>query len=321
MPYDVYRCRVEPLSDFGTPLVGDTLFGHLCWALRWRHGAQQLAHWLTGYPEGRPFAVVSDALPAGWLPRPTVGLSRLALSLDPATRKADKKRTWLPADGCHRPLPEWLSTTTEQPTEGVGRVGVLTQNTIDRLSGTTGAGMFAPRQVERVAYSRAAMLEIHVVVDNALIEATAVFAALEDIGAAGYGRDASTGLGKFRLVASDRWQWPSRAQARHGITLAPCAPCTDALDASDSHYLPVTRFGRHGSTLATAGQPFKKPVLLARTGALLAFRDGVPPLHGRGIGGACRPLSEVEPATVHQGYAPIVPVVVPPVDAQAGERA
>jgi CRISPR-associated protein Csm4 len=60
-----YRIRIQPLSAFGTRPLGDTLFGQLCWAVRNRHGEERLDTLLDGYTQGQPFAVVSDAFPAG----------------------------------------------------------------------------------------------------------------------------------------------------------------------------------------------------------------------------------------------------------------
>ncbi|QTR48550.1 hypothetical protein [Candidatus Thiothrix anitrata] len=54
---------LRPLSAFGTLPLGDTLFGQLCWLLRDGMGEGKLKELLDGYTTGKPFAVVSDALP------------------------------------------------------------------------------------------------------------------------------------------------------------------------------------------------------------------------------------------------------------------
>ena len=41
-----YRLTLRPLTAFGTPLAGDTLFGQLCWALRHRLGNAALTRLL-----------------------------------------------------------------------------------------------------------------------------------------------------------------------------------------------------------------------------------------------------------------------------------
>ena len=300
---------LRPLADFGTPLAGDTLFGQLCWALAWRHGGAALDEALAGYTEGRPFAVLSDAFPAGLLPRPALpddvaGLPRA----DPAVRKALRRRRWLPADGAGQTLRDWLRTAVDVPD---GRPAVRTQNTIDRLTGTTGRGIFAPRQVDLTAFEPGMRLELHAVHDPQRMPADILRELLQDIGTVGFGRDASTGLGKFEVVSS-REQTPGTA-TRHAMTLAPCAPEPAALDPAGCWWLPLTRFGRHGSTAALGGGggPFKRPILLARTAAVLRWREPcTAPFHGRGLGGAAVPLSAVIPGTVHQGYAPLLPIVL-----------
>ena len=71
---------IKSLSAFGGPIKGDTLFGHLCWATRNRHGEERLQDLLAGYNQGRPFAVCADALPQGHLPRPAWPLHHFHLA-------------------------------------------------------------------------------------------------------------------------------------------------------------------------------------------------------------------------------------------------
>lgn len=312
-----YKLTLRPESAFGTPLAGDTLFGHLCWALRWRLGEAALTTLLQGYTQGSPFAVISDAMPAGRVPRPSLPSGRLRLQLDPSQRKIDKRRTWLPTPQAGLPLIDWMNHATELDSIQVVKTEVRTQNTIHRLTGTTGTGAFAPRQVERSMHAADSRLEVYVVLDVARLTIEQFTQALADVGASGYGRDASTGLGKFTVISSlEPHRWPVSARAGHALTLAPCAPVPGQLEAQDCHYQPLTRFGRHGSLHALGGQPFKRPLLLMRTGAVLALRENNPQwpdFHGIGLGGTERPISVAEPATVHQGYAPLLPLVLPAV--------
>jgi CRISPR-associated protein Csm4 len=93
------------------------------------------------------------------------------------------------------------------------------------------------------------------------------------------------------------------------FTLAPCVPNPQALDAEGCFYLPLTRFGRHGNIAVTQGAPFKSPLLMAATGTLLKTWEPVSwMIHGRGLGGEVNPISQILKQTVHQGYAPVVPV-------------
>lgn len=52
------RFTIRPKAPFGSPLLGETLFGQLCWAILRLYGKERLEALLDGYCEGRPFAVV-----------------------------------------------------------------------------------------------------------------------------------------------------------------------------------------------------------------------------------------------------------------------
>ena len=64
----------------------------------------------SGYTSGVPFLVVSDAFPAGFLPRPCVPLAQLGLDLEKLEkRKQIKARVWVPLESLVNSLPEWGS--------------------------------------------------------------------------------------------------------------------------------------------------------------------------------------------------------------------
>jgi len=125
-------------------------------------------------------------------------------------------------------------------------------------------------------------------------------------GLSGHGRDASIGLGKLEVTGAESEGLPRQAGADACFTLAPCAPQGLDLDAGRSHYQVFTRFGRHGDLAVHTGRPFKAPVLMADTGAVLGVAE-LPggAFVGRGLGGDGS-LSNALPETVQQGYAPFV---------------
>jgi len=311
------RFTLTPLSAFGTPLKGDTLFGQLCWAVAYRFGEARLTELLEGYTEGRPFAVVSDAFPAGFLPRPALPLHRYR-AVPGADRKRIKRRRWIACDDVRRPLGDWLAHAVDDG-EVARRLGlergtltarrVQPHNTIHRLTGTTGRGEFAPYGVVQTWYAPGVRLEVYVCFDADRIDGEEIAALLADIGETGYGRDAGIGLGKFAVAAPDDAPWPGHDDPDAWLTLAPCAPQGSAWEPESCWWQPFTRFGRHGGTAVQRGRPFKNPVLLADTGAVLTPRlfEPAASFTGRGLGGDGR-LSNAIAATVHQGYAPVLPV-------------
>jgi CRISPR-associated protein Csm4 len=317
--------RLLPLSAFGTLPKGDSLFGQLCWAARHRFGESRLTEWLDGYTDGAPFLVVSDALPAGHLPRPALP-GHWFDEVENADRKAVKKRRWLPLDRAGEPLAAWLRhcvgdaelvknppgehKTTDKPLRFL-ESHPQPHNSLSRATGTTGRGAFAPYQMEQHWYAPGTELDLWLVHDPARIGRDDLALLLADIGAFGFGRDASIGLGKFKVVSVEAVELPTQPRADAWLTLAPCAPQGLAWRPESCFYQPFTRFGRHGDLAVQSGRPFKNPILLAQTGALLAPHSFEPrPFVGQGLGGAGQ-LSKAIAATVHQGYAPVVAVALP----------
>jgi len=311
-----YTARITPLSAFGTPPKGDTLFGQLCWALRNRMGEDRLTHLLEGYTAGHPFAVVSDALPAGHLLRPALP-GHWFNPLPSDDRKAAKKRVWLPVEHVAAPVAGWPKhcRTATDLLGDKAQPHPHPHNSIDRRTGTTGDG-FAPYSMGRQWYDVKTALDIHIVLDDTRLPAADLERALRDIGELGFGRDAGIGLGRFQVDAFQPAALPTQADANAWLTLAPCAPQGLAWDAKRCFYTVFTRFGRHGDIGVHLHNPFKAPVLLANTAAVLTpahYHDA--PFAGQGLGGigadGAGILSKAIPETVHQGYAPVIGIRLP----------
>lgn len=292
--------------------------------MRYRKGAAALDKLLQGYCADEPFAVVSDAFPAGYLPRPVLPGAWFE-DIPDLDRKQGKKRQWLPQEHFLAPLAQWprYCRTAEEVGGVPGEFHPQPHNTIDRRSGTTGVGQFAPHSSGRFWYGnqeqKAAappVLDCYLGLDTQRLSAEDAAGLLADIGNIGYGRDASIGLGKFRLEAFSPCTLPSQTEADAWLTLAPCAPGGLAWDAARCFYHVFTRFGRHGDTGALHGQPFKTPLLLAAGAAVLTpsvWRETT--FVGQRLGGDGS-LSKAIPGTVQQGYAPVVGIHLPSMEEQ-----
>lgn len=312
------RLTINPLTAFGTRPLGDTLFGQLCWTLRNRHGEDRLQECLESYTAGHPYAVVSDAFPGGHLPRPALP-GHWFKEVEGSDRKTVKKRVWLPEESLSLPVEEWLNackTAADVPgAEPLARP--QPHNTIDRATGTTGSGQFAPYAMSQIWYgpgqekNSPVGLDIHVALDESRLTRDELAQLFRDMGAFGFGRDASIGLGKFEVSRIESSPLSGQPDADAWLTLAPCAPQGLGFDPERSFYQTFTRFGRHGDIGVHLGNPFKTPALLAYTGAVLTPRSLQPSLFvGQGLGGDGS-LSRSIPETVQQGYAPVVGIRLP----------
>ncbi|MBF0109733.1 MAG: CRISPR-associated protein Csm7 [Magnetococcales bacterium] len=309
---------LRPLTAFATPPHGDTLFGQLCWALCNRFGAPWLVERLDGYLQGKPFLVVSDLFPSGHWPRPFVPPHLLEGDLRAGDRKKEKKRIWFPwrdDAGWRKNLSSWgRMCRDEAELWGEERKNrPQPHNQINRLTGTTGTDGFAPFAVTQTWFPERARLEVWVLYDPKRLNVAEITAGLMDVGSFGFGKDASTGLGRFDMEKTEECPLPRQPDSNAWLTLGFCAPQGCGFDGKRSYYQPFTRFGRHGDHAARTGQPFKNPILLARAGAIWSPSHKPLPNHefvGRGLGGEEK-LSKILPATVHQGYAPVVGIHLP----------
>jgi CRISPR-associated protein Csm4 len=268
--------------------------------------------------------VISDAFPQGFLPLPAVPSRLFEGSTE--DHKISKKKKWLPVAEFEGDFRMWqirASTDLEVAdtllhdqgkvlhNPALQKITPQPHNSINRETGTTGEGMFAPYSMPQIWFHPAMRFDLYAVIDEQRISAEEMTAALTDTGHSGYGRDASIGLGKFEIDCISQSAFlPKITNANSWLTLTACAPQGLGFDRKKCFYRPLTRFGRHGSTMALSGNPFKKPVLLAAPGGVFSPVNGVLEdgclYIGQGLGG----VSTVQPEAVSQGYAPVLPIRV-----------
>lgn len=301
-----YRFTLKILSAFGTPLVGDTLFGQLCWAISHHFGEEKLQKLLKGYAEQRPFAVLSDALPQGYLPLPTLP-SRFWAESSETDRKVLKKKQWIALADTSLPLAQWQANAKSEKDLFKKQTADQFHNTIDRQTATTGEGIFAPYTTENIWYQADQLLDLYVVLDEDRLSVNECEILLKAIGLFGFGRDASIGLGKFEVVDFAPFEYNTPAGANAYLTLANCSPQNVDLNAERCFYQLTTRFGRHGDIKALSQNPFKKPLILAKYAAVFSPNKWQEKAF---LGNGLTHISYAQQNAVHQGYAPVIPLKI-----------
>lgn len=336
----LYEIIIKPLSGFGTPLKGDTLFGHICWQAADYPGLLNggLDRWIACYGE-KPFTIFSSAWPklcenGTWfyaVKRPDVPLNRLFH--EPTTdrktfmkqRKTNAGRKWLlipenlrislqaanyrtDKDLVAMAFDE-MTPETKQALRGRGKGNfymeyVQPHNTINRLTMTTGDSPFAPFSTSAFSYYPETKLGVFVLIEEEATDIDQVYAALERIGKFGFGRDASAGMGRFTLGGYNLKEASAEPSDNGCYALAPVIP--EAGIYRHTYFAPFTRFGRHGDVFATSAHPFKNPVIMADEGAVFI------PIHKEALnkpfmGKPARNVSKIIPQAVVQGYAPCLP--------------
>ena len=301
-----YRITLQVQSAFGTPLVGDSLFGQFCWAITNQFGQQRLTELLQGYSEQQPFAVFSDAFPTGYLPLPHLP-SNFWQTADHFDRKALKKKQWIGLSDLKQPVSQWQLLAKAEKDLFEKTLKDQPHNSISRKTGSTGNG-FSPYMSEQIWYQPNTQLDIYLTLDESRLSLNDCLELLKQIGLFGYGRDASIGLGKFAILQADEFNY-SESSANVYLTLANCAPQNLGLDKTRCYYQITTRFGRHGNVKALSANPFKKPIILAKAGAVFSPQKQ-PEKSPHFLGNGLKNVSYAQDEAVHQGYAPVIPVYV-----------
>jgi len=280
------RLLLDPASPFGTPPSSGTLFGHLAWAKRRREGREALQRWLARLPN-EPF-LISDLLPANHLPRPLLAPVALSAAKD---AKALKRRRYISLEVWRQlrtaataaVLPGLLSKREEDQIDDDPpflRSATLPHNRIDRRTARTpeagGGGLwFAdelwPNVSDRGGQRVEADLYIRAAMPPGEIEAL-----LADVGETGFGRDAGTGRGRFRLEGSEAMAWldeapPAGGGAPRRLSLSQGVITSNMQAARWQRFVLFGKLGRE--MMAEGKRPWKLPLLLAEAGATFAAAD------------------------------------------------
>ncbi len=287
----LYKTTLTPTSNFATTIKGDTLFGQICWMIRYAFKNERLELLLSNY-EIAPFLVVSDGFAAGFIPKPSLPSKLLNENSD--DKKINRKKIWLALSAFQNG--EFNKAKTDNEINNVLKTKAVIKNSLNYKTFTTDDnGTFAPYAEEEIYLSPQ---DIYFLIDESrftIEELKDIFAILSKVG---YGKNSSIGKGFFEF--SNLEEVKLNQTSKTFMTLSPAVLVEQNIKTS--YYEPFTRFGKHGANLANKN-PFKKPLLMANSGAVVIFDEVYnKPYIGKAIKGHSDHSN-----TVHQGYAIVVP--------------
>lgn len=341
-----YEIVIKPLSGFGTHLKGDSILGHFCWQIAYDEKLvnKTLDDLLLNY-QTKPFAVFSSAYPRFCvgdscyfaLKRPDLPMNMVFNLPDDKKqniemRKDLKAKKWIilqkdkkisslknqfkysTNELFEKDIKAYISDKTGRDIKGIVSKNFITafsqsHNKINRLTSTTSAEGFAPFAVDQWVFYPETELAIFVGIDESVMNIQQVKEGLERIGKCGFGKDASTGLGRFEVIKESEIDLTKMGSAVPNAcyTLAPCVPERNTF--SEVFFTPFTRFGRHGDIFAKSPNPFKNPVIMADEGGIFKPKD-TEIFNKPYMGSAVTSISKTEPRSVAQGYSLYIPVTV-----------
>lgn len=287
----LYKTTITPTSNFATTLKGDTLFGQICWSIRYAFGADRLKALLSDY-EQKPFLVVSDGFVKGYLPKPKMPSDLLGEDSD--EKKENRKKIWLTLEALLSG--EFGSAKKDEEVNSDKTLSTM-HNSINYKTFRTGDDAFAPYGSKELKLGKK---DIYFLLSEDELSLDELKEAFDLLSQNGYGKDTTIGKGRFEY--DDFIVVEISNSSNRFMTLSPFSP--KELECENIYYDPFTRFGKFGDQRAFKNA-FKKPLLLADTASVVHFSEQKSLQY---IGKAIKNISDTHPDTVHQGYSIVIPL-------------
>jgi CRISPR-associated protein Csm4 len=282
-----YQIKLTTHSGILTPFQADTIFGHLCWVVTHREGESGLQEFLKLFKEKNPPFVISDGFPGELLPKPL----SVEFNVDPEERKEIRKINYITLEDFNRIRKG--EKCKLQPVESFIKTSLTPHNTVNRLTNTTPAegGMYSLEEFsvpEVTIYMKA-------VSEEWKNRSVGLF---KELSKSGYGRKKSIGKGQFYIKDVKEFEDFDRFEGSDGfVTFSNFCPAEN--DPTDGLYKTFVKYGKLGEEFTFCGNPFKKPLVMVKTGSV--FKADGPPkeFYGRIV----EDISPVKPEVVHYGFA------------------
>ncbi|MBU4486122.1 MAG: hypothetical protein KKD38_04270 [Candidatus Delongbacteria bacterium] len=265
-----YVITIQLKSALATPLHADTIFGHICWAIKFSEGNAALEEFLSQYDNGNPPVILSSAFPHGFLPKPIFKpqLSSSDITFEQIeTYKQIKKIQYIPNKYFFDSIP----VSESELVKDFKKIEFLRENsylktvaglhnTINRISGTMDEDQALYSSTESW-YKENSLFDIFVLTDYDKEKAKNLFVKAFE---SGFGANKSIGKGIIVVKEISETVFPkkgNRAMALSNFVI------NNKNDVSNFRYDLFTKFGKLGGDYAITKYPFKKPVIMYKSGS------------------------------------------------------
>jgi len=274
------KFQVTPNSSFLSLPKGDMVFGFFASQLFLDENVT-----LKNYLNEKPKIIFSDFLPNGYLPKPTLPLN--FFGIDDSKKKEFRKKSWIKIDELQKGNISKVEEIKFYKTKTVVR------NSINRNTfSTDNSGVFAPYGLSEIVFQKD--ISLYVMFDEKNFNEKTIEQQLVKIGEIGFGKKSSIGKGQFsvKLVENDI---KLNIDSNCYLTIAPTILNNDNIEKS--YYDVFNKFGK----FSNSNTPFKKPALLAQSGAIVKLQQNKHYI-GKAINNGYDKVSFV------QGYSMVIPL-------------
>lgn len=290
-----YEIKLNNLSNTLTSFQSDTLFGHLCWVVANKEGESELKKFIAPFINNEPPFVISDGFPSSLFPKP---LSAEFLVEDPLERKELKKVDFIDLEKFELLSKGNRCTPVLAPTPLPSHLTI--HNTISRLTNSTvEGGLYSQKEVSVPKVS----IYVKTISPDWKDRVLELFQMLSK---GGYGKKKSVGKGHFKVEEVKEFYLKSADAPSGFVSFSNFCPAEH--DPTEGLYKTFVKYGKLGDGFTFCGNPFKRPLVMIRTGSVFKT-DGTPKeYYGRMVHEGIAPA---KPEVVQYGYAFAVPIVYP----------
>jgi len=293
----LYKIKLLPKSSFGTNLKGDTLFGHICWIIRYKFGKKRLEKLLENY-KLKPFLVVSDGFVEGYLPKPKMPSS--CLGEDASDKKENRKKIWLSFNDLLDS--NFQNAKKEEEITEKDKEEDIIKNSLNYLTFTTDTSHFAPYSNKEYFFNKK---DIYFLLDEEQLSFEEFKEILELFELYGYGKDITIGKGRFKIEKIEPIN--IEFKSKYFMSLSPFI-LTEKDDIENIFYEPFVRFGKFGGEWAYFNV-FKRPILFLNTASVIVFKEEKElQFFGGAVTGIALSDNEEQKRSVQQGYTILIPL-------------
>jgi len=301
--YRDYTIEITLESPIITSFQSDTIFGHICWAIRflYQNGEDKLRGFLDDYDINKelPPLLVSNGFPLGYLPKPVIppitqkGIDEIVGKENRIENsfkiKTLRKLPLLPKNdfdklqlGIITPksLFQGMSESYKAIMKDLANEQsmVVQHNTVNRMEGKVKRGLYA--QEETFFDFNAGKFVIYL--KTYCFSREELKNIFTFIGDGGFGRDKSTGKGYFTFEVNEGIDLHEAENPNAFMTLSSFIPKEN--DPVEGYYQTLLKYGKLGGLYAKGtpevnNNPFKKPLIMFSAGSVFydkEYRIGKP---------------------------------------------
>ncbi|KAB2946736.1 MAG: type III-A CRISPR-associated RAMP protein Csm4 [Candidatus Methanoperedens sp.] len=285
-----YEIILHPESSFLTPFQADTIFGSICWAIRYMDGEKELEDFLSKYQTSPPL-IISNGFPTGFFPKPLrepVAREQLIEIVKQSGKikndskkeiidilkklKKFKKEKLINKDVFEEIINglsenDYLKRKIDEKHEVYYPEKNITlyKNAINRVTSHTNeeGGLFTQ---DETFYSNETNISFFIKIngiDKEFIEKIFKFISLN-----GFGKKKTTGKGHFKLIDIKEYKFNSPENPNTFVSLSSFVPSEN--DPVEGWYDMQVKYGKLGGHYASGNSrtPFKKPVRMFQAGSV-----------------------------------------------------